>query len=193
MYVFTPNGRSLHFRATRSTTEDNIIQEIPYGSKVYVEDWDGTWARIQFNGSSGYVVKRFLQIGRPASFEEVKAAEAQAKEDRAAAAAQKAAEEKALAELRARQRKLDAAAPKVVQAYDATVLLDYEEATAALYKKTSLLSDIIQYFPDGTRLTVTAENKDWAKVYIGSFDLEGYMLKADLVSDLVEEEILEDD
>ena len=108
MYVYTPNGRSLHFRATRSTTEDNIISEIPYGSKVWVVSWDGTWARIQYNGMSGYVVKKYLQIARPAAYEEVVSASERAKaaaaEEKAAAAAEKAAAKEAAAEEKAYRR-----------------------------------------------------------------------------------------
>ena len=193
MYVFTPNGRALRFQTTRSTAADNVICEIPYGTKVYVLDWDGTWALIQYNGSDGYVVKKYLQIERPASFEEVQAAAAQAKLDKQAEAAQKELEKKQQAELRARQNKLDRSTIKTVDPYDATVQLGYDGGETNLYQKASLLSDILQVFPDGTRLTVFAQNKDWARVYNGSLDMEGYVLLEDLIPDEVEEEMLDED
>lgn len=193
MYVFTPNGRALRFRTTRSTSADNVICEIPYGTKVYVLDWDGTWALIQYNGSDGYVVKKYLQIARPDPFEEVQAAAEQAKLDKAAAAVQKELEKQERAALQARQNKLDRSTVKAVEAYDATVQLGYDGGETNLYKKASLLSDILQVYPDGTRLTVLAQNRDWAKVYNGSLDLEGFVLLEDLIPDEVEEEMLDED
>ena len=193
MYVFTPNGRSLHFRTSKSTSEDNIIQEIPYGSKVYVIEWDGTWARIQYNGSTGYVVKRFLQIGRPDSFEEVVAAAAQKKAEQQALAEQRAAEQQAQEELKAAQKKLDHSSLREIPEYDVTVHLGYVDATSNLYKKTSLLSDIIVVYPEGTRLSVRAQNADWAKVYDPSTEQEGYMLLIDLIPDIIEDEEILDD
>lgn len=193
MYVFTPNGRALRFRTTRSTSADNVICEIPYGTKVYVLDWDGTWALIQYNGSDGYVVKKYLQIARPDPFEEVQAAAKQAKLDKAAAAVQKELEKQERAALQARQNKLDRSTVKTVEAYDATVQLGYDGGETNLYKKASLLSDVLQVYPDGTRLTVLAQNKDWARVYNGSLDLEGFVLLEDLIPDEVEEEMLDED
>ena len=56
MYVNTANGKALRFRSSKSTSADNILDEIPYGTKVYVTSWDGTWARIRYNSAVGYVV-----------------------------------------------------------------------------------------------------------------------------------------
>ena len=204
MYVYTPNGRSLHFRATRSTTEDNIISEIPYGSKVWVVSWDGTWARIQYNGMSGYVVKKYLQIARPAAYEEVVSASERAKAaaaeekanaaaEKAAAAAEKAAAAEEKKQLAAVQKTLDKSAIKKVEEYDVTVIVDIVDGSTNLYKRSSLLSDVLRICPTGTRLVVTAQNKDWAKVYDGEQDLTGYVLLSDLVADEVEEELLEDE
>ena len=36
MYVNTANGKALRFRSSRSTSADNVLVEIPYGTKVYV-------------------------------------------------------------------------------------------------------------------------------------------------------------
>ena len=204
MYVYTPNGRSLHFRATRSTTEDNIISEIPYGSKVWVVSWDGTWARIQYNGMSGYVVKKYLQIARPAAYEEVVSASERAKAaaaeekanaaaEKAAAAAEKAAAAEEKKQLAAVQKTLDKSVIKKVEEYDVTVIVDIVDGSTNLYKRSSLLSDVLRICPTGTRLVVTAQNKDWAKVYDGEQDLTGYVLLSDLVADEVEEELLEDE
>ena len=181
MYVYTPNGKALYFRATRSTTEDTVITQIPYGSKVYVVYWDGTWARIQYNGEPGFVVKRYLQIGPPAPYEVVQAQNAQ-----------KNAEKEARQALNAAQKKLDHSAIKTVEEYEVTVRLDVVSGSTNLYAKSSLLSNILRECPNGTRFTVVAQNKDWAKVYDAASDQKGYVLRADLVEDETEEEIPED-
>ncbi len=181
MYVFTPNGKTLHFRATRSTTEDNIIMEIPYGSKVYVVSWDGTWARIQYGGETGYVVKRYLKLGPAADYEEVRAEKDQQQLEKEARQA-----------LQARQKTLDRSSVKTVPSYDVTVQLGFEGAEAVLYAKPNLLSDVLGVYPEGSRLVVRGVNRDWARVYDGAGDLTGYMLLEELSVDEVEEEELTD-
>lgn len=181
MYVYTPNGRSLHFRTTRSTGENNIICEIPYGTKVYVVSWDGTWARIQYSGTTGYVVKRFLHLGQPAPYEVV-----QAENEKKDAAKE---ERKALS---AAQKKLDKSTIKKVAEYDATVRVDVEGGVTNLYSKSNLLSDILKICPSGTRFTVLGQNSDWAKVYDGASDKTGYVLLADLEADEVDDELILD-
>ena len=56
----------------------------------------------------------------------------------------------------------------------------------------SLLASVLKEYTSGARLTVIAQNNDWAKVYDGADDLTGYILRADLAEDVMEEEILED-
>ena len=65
MYVNTANGKALRFRSSKNTDSGNILREIPYGTKVYVLDWDGTWARVRYDGVVGYVNKNYLTIARP--------------------------------------------------------------------------------------------------------------------------------
>ena len=96
-------------------------------------------------------------------------------------------------ELKAAQKKLDHSSLREVPEYDVTVHLGYVDATSNLYKKTSLLSDIIVVYPEGTRLSVRAQNADWAKVYDPSTEQEGYMLLIDLIPDIIEDEEILDD
>lgn len=183
MYVSTANGRALRFRSSKSTTADNILAEIPYGTKVYVLNWDGTWARIRYNSAVGYVVKKHLTIARPEPFETVQALRAQAE-------AQKAKER----EIRAANRKLDHSRLKKTDSYDVTVRTGVDGLTAFVYKKADLTSAILRSYDEGVRLSVTAKNRDWAMVYDGARDEEvGYMLLEDLEEDIMEEEILEED
>ena len=203
MYVYTPNGRALYFRATRSISDDNIIRQIPYGAQVFVASMDVTWARIEYDGDTGYVVRKYLQRSAPAPYKTIKAqqeAEEARKQEEAAAqqaekdeiAAQQAAQKAARKELQEAQKKLDRKAIKSVLEYDVTVLSEVEGVLMNMYKNSSLLSSIIRVYEGGERLTVIAQNDDWAKVYDAEEDLVGYMLRMDLIEDLVEEEILDD-
>ena len=185
MYVNTANGKALRFRSSKSTTKDNVLTEIPYGTKVYVLSWDGTWARIRYNSAVGYVVKKHLSIARPEDYSTVssrKAAEKAAKE----------AYNQRQKELKAANAKLDQSKLKKVAANDVTVLTGVEDLKVPVYQKASLLAAIIAEYDEGTPLTVRAANQDWAQVYNGADDSTGYILLEDLVEDIVEEELLED-
>lgn len=182
MYVNTANGKALRFRSSRSTSADNVLVEIPYGTKVYVISWDGTWARIRYNSAVGYVVKKHLSIARPEPYQEKE----QKKEQEQAVKEQEK-------ELKAANSKLDRSKLKSVELYDVTVRTGVQELNAPVYEKASLLSKVLKEYPEGTRLVVTAKNKDWAAIYDGSTELTGYMLLEELEEDLVEDEILDDE
>ncbi|MBR2824227.1 MAG: SH3 domain-containing protein [Clostridia bacterium] len=185
MYVNTANGKTLTFRSSPSTTKDNYLANIPYGTKVYVLSWDGSWARIRYNSAVGYVVKKHLSIARPEPYETVVQRREEAK-----AAAQ--AERERLQALRSANSKLDQSKLKKVDPYDATVITGVRDLKAPLYKKASLLADILVEYSEGFPVTVRSANRDWALVYNGADETTGYMLLEDLVADVVEEEILED-
>ncbi len=204
MYVNTANGRALRFRTTKSTYgNDNVICEIPYGTKVYVQSWDGTWARVTYNGRDGYVVQKHLTIARPKPFAEVQA-ERQAEEAARLAALQaeaearelqeqqEAAERLRLAELNKENAKLDKSRIKDVPEYDVTVVIGVVDMTTNLYEESKLTANVLMQYPDGVRLVVQAENRDWAWVYDGINDVHGYVLKADLVQDEEEDVLLDD-
>ncbi len=184
MYVNTANGKTLTFRSSPSTTKDNSLANIPYGTKVYVLSWDGTWARIRYNSAVGYVVKKHLSIARPEPYEVVAKRRQEAKE----AAAAERERQKALRDANA---KLDHSKLKSVEPYDATVITGVDDLKAPLYKKASLLADILVEYHEGFPVTVRSANKDWALVYNGADDTTGYMLLEDLVADVVEEEMLD--
>ena len=186
MYVNTSNGKALRFRSSKSTSADNVLVEIPYGTKVYVLSWDSTWARIRYNSAVGYVVKKHLSIARPEDYATVSAQRAEAK-----AAAQ--AEKELQQEIRQSDAKLDHSKVKSVEAYDVTVVTGVEDLKAKVYKKASLASAVIAEYEEGVPLTLRAKNSDWAQIYNGADDSVGYMLLEDLVEDLVEDELLEDD
>ena len=182
MYVNTPNGKALRFRSSKSTAPDNILKELPYGTKVYVLSWDGTWARIRADEGVGYVVKKYLSIAKPEPYDVVQA-------QRAAENAAKELER----ELKAANNKLDHSRLKKVEPYDVTVRTGVEKLRANVYKKADLTSDVLTAYDEGVRLEVTSANRDWALVYHGGTELTGYMLLEELEPDVVEDELLEDD
>ena len=181
MYVNTANGKALRFRSSKSTSADNVLTEIPYGTKVYVLSWDGTWARIRYNSAVGYVVKKHLSIGRPEAYAEVTAQREAEK-----------AEKQKLQELRQANAKLDQSRVKKVTAYDVTVVTGVRELKAKMYQKANLTATVTAEYEEGFPLVIQAQNKSWAQVYDGAADTTGYMLLEDLVIDIVEDELLED-
>ena len=182
MYVNTANGKALRFRSSKSTSANNVLTEIPYGTKVYVLSWDGSWARIRYNSAVGYVVQKHLTIARPEPYETVAAQRAQA-----------ASVRQAERELKAANARLDRSKLRAVLDYDVTVRVGVREMTVTAYQKADLTSASVAHYEDGARLTIQAQNRSWAKIYDGAADLTGYMLLEDLEPDLVEEELLEDE
>lgn len=67
MYVYTSNGKNLLVRSSMSTTEDNVIGNLPYGSKVFTYGSPKAgWTYIEIGNLSGYVMSRFLVKDKPA-------------------------------------------------------------------------------------------------------------------------------
>lgn len=182
MYVNTANGRALRFRSSKSTSADNVLAEIPYGTKVYVVNWDGTWARVRYNSAVGYVVKKHLSIARPEPYETVQA-------QRAAQEAIKQQEK----ELKAENSRLDHSRVKAVDRYDVTVRTGVAEMRANLYAEANLTGKILTSFEEGARLEVTQQNRDWAWIWDPVDGYTGYMLLEELEPDIMEEELLEDE
>ena len=192
MYVKTDNGKALRFRAKPSTSAE-VLTELPYGTKVYVNSWDGTWARVTYNSAKGYVVQKYLVIARPEPYEVVVAQRAEAAAEKEKEKEEKAAELERMKELAAANNKLDHSKVKTISAYDVTVRVGVVDLTVNLYNKPDLTSKVLETYEDGERLVVYATNKDWAQVYNGRTDNLGYMLLTDLEADIVEDELLDDD
>ena len=67
-YVDTANKKSLNMRSD-CTLGDNIIANIPYRAEVTVFEFlaGDAWARVEYNGRTGFVMSRYLSGTRPAS------------------------------------------------------------------------------------------------------------------------------
>ena len=65
MYVYTANGKTLNMRAEPNTSA-TIVANIPYGAAVNVyEPYNSAWYSIGYNGTTGYVMSRFLVSNPP--------------------------------------------------------------------------------------------------------------------------------
>ena len=72
MYVYTKNGKPLLVRSSMSTTEDNVIDTLPYGAKVFTYGSpEPGWTYIEYDGKMGprYVMSRYLVKNKPAPYE----------------------------------------------------------------------------------------------------------------------------
>ena len=67
-FVDTANKKSLNMRSD-CTMGDNIIANIPYRAEVTVFEFlaGDAWARVEYNGRTGFVMSRYLSGTRPAS------------------------------------------------------------------------------------------------------------------------------
>jgi len=53
-------GGALNLRASASKTSDRLAQ-IPDGSVLHVEEEDGEWAKVTYNGKTGWVMTQYLE------------------------------------------------------------------------------------------------------------------------------------
>ena len=67
-YVDTANHKTLNMRSA-CYRGDNIIASIPYRAEVTVYQFleGDTWALVEYNGQTGYVMTRYLSGTRPSS------------------------------------------------------------------------------------------------------------------------------
>lgn len=188
MYVYTKNGKALRFRTSRSTTEDNVICQIPVGTKVFVLGTNGSWAKIKYNGITGWVMKGYLSPSRVDPNERSIVTKAPAaKTEKPSKQTAKPADSPTATPAPA--SKINTKVSKVVdvEEYDVTVYPLPGEETAAIHKTPSVSAKVLVSCGEGYRLVVRGEGEGWARVYDGATDLTGYMLLDELVPDEEEE------
>ncbi len=68
-YKYVANVKySIYFRSAPAENDSNIICEIPLGTQVgYIETVDGTFSKISYNGTIGYVKTQYLSSSNPKS------------------------------------------------------------------------------------------------------------------------------
>lgn len=58
--VFHPNGTYVNLRSTPSMTQNNIITRVPSGVMVTVLSPGSEWTKVQYGGTTGYMMSYFL-------------------------------------------------------------------------------------------------------------------------------------
>lgn len=188
LYVYTANGKTLSLRETSSTSA-KILRYIPWGAKVNVIGINGNWAHITYNGTEGYVVRKYLVSSRPSKDEKPsskntsstptekpsdKTSDKTSKDKDTTALTVKAAKPEDLTEL-------DIAA-------DASVEPTPPAIDALVYQKPDQKSKVLDRHESGYQVFIRAMNEEWARIYDPETQKEGYMLLEELVMDYVEEE-----
>lgn len=66
-YVVTADGKPVNLRSACELDDSNIIGSIPYGTELMVYDFNygGAWALVEFQGTMGYVMTRYLDVNNP--------------------------------------------------------------------------------------------------------------------------------
>jgi len=71
MYVYTENGKGLNVRSSMSTSENNIVDSLPYGAEVFAYGSPKAgWTYIEYGNKLGprYVMSRYLVKNKPAPY-----------------------------------------------------------------------------------------------------------------------------
>lgn len=63
-YVYTENRKPLNMRCDHSTSSE-IVAYIPFGAQVYCQTYNGTWMYVNYNGTTGYCMSRYLVTWKP--------------------------------------------------------------------------------------------------------------------------------
>ncbi len=66
-YMYVANVKySIYFRSAPAENDSNIICEIPLGTQVgFIENTDGVFAKIRYDGQVGYVKREYLSSSKP--------------------------------------------------------------------------------------------------------------------------------
>ena len=165
-YVYTKNGKGLNVRSTMSTTEDNIIGSLAYGTKVIIYGVRDGWAMIDYKNTAGYIMFRFLVKTKPAPYTASETTE-QTSNDASTKDASTVAQLNALI-----------ASAKFVEPY--TVTVRPVRASGWVYMRwfPSKAAKEMATFSANYQLTVIAELKDWYQVSDPATGKVGFIYKS---------------
>lgn len=65
MYVNVGVGQTVRLRS-QPNSGDNVLINVPHGSAVEAERYNGTWHRVKYSGYTGYMMSSFLSTTNPA-------------------------------------------------------------------------------------------------------------------------------
>ena len=165
-YVYTKNGKGLNVRSSMSTTEDNTIGSLAYGTKVIIYGVKDGWAMIDYKNTTGYIMFRFLVKTKPAPYTASDTTE-QTSNDASTKDASTVAQLNALI-----------ASAKFVEPY--TVTVRPVRASGWVYMRwfPSKAAKEMATFSANYQLTVIAELKDWYQVSDPATGKVGFIYKS---------------
>ena len=187
MYVYTANGKTLYMRKSPKSGAE-VLRNIPWGAKVTVISNNGSWACVNYNGTQGYVVRKYLVSKRPSR--DGKASSSGTASGKTSSGKADTKNEKTTLTVKAVKpedlTELDIAAEASVEP-----TLPAEEAL--MYQKPDQKAKVIARYESGYEVFIRAMSEDWARVYDPETEKEGYMLLEELVMDYVDEEDIEEE
>lgn len=196
LYVYTANGKTLSLRKTSSTSAD-ILRYIPWGAKVTVIGVNGSWAHVIYNGTEGYVVRKYLVSSRPSKDEKSSSSKdssstgTEESSGKASGKSSTTSKDKDTTVLSVKAAKPEDLTELDIAA-DASVEPTLPAIDALVYQKPDQKSKVIARHESGYQVFIRAMNEDWARIYDPETKQEGYMLLEELVMDYVEEEDIEE-
>lgn len=186
MYVYTANGKTLNLRE-KGKSNAKILRVIPWGAQVKVLKSSGSWTKITYDGTTGYVVSKYLVSKRPTR-----------------RPSSKKSGKKAAPTPTPLPTRLPASLSEITdEDLDQTELIDLEDPEdvtvepltddpdVPMFSEMSLKSKMLYQYSRGDHLRLVSRNENWGLVIDATNNLEGYMLLDWLVSDLIDEEVLE--
>ena len=167
MFVYTENGKGLTVRSTMNTTDDNFVDSLPYGFKVFTYgNPKPGWTYIEYGNKGGmrYVMSRFLVKNKPAPFVPGSTPAAGSFDTRAASSVE--------------QINTLLTSAKSVTPYSVTVRPVRSSGWVYLRWLPSRYSQQIATFGANKELTVIAELKDWYQVEDPDTGRVGFVYKS---------------
>lgn len=162
-WVKTGNGKSVNVRRTPATANDNVMKQLPYGTKVEIVGYEkGTqWALCDIgNGIQGYIMSRYLVRTNPGKYNPKKPDPAP-KKDEAQADSYNAF--------------------KYVEPYAVTVRPSNPTGFVNMRWAPDKTVKVIEKYYQGAELTVIAVGKKWCQVRDEVTGYTGFMMSAFLV------------
>ena len=167
MYVYTKNGKVLLVRSSPSTTENNVINSLPYGSKVFTYGSpEPGWTYIEWGNNHGYVMSRFLVNKKPEA------------RDTSSSSTTKSSGFNTEAATTVSEINTLLASAKQVAPYNATVRPARASGWVYMYWLPTKNATQIATYSANQELTVIAELKDWYQVEDPSTGMIGFVYQS---------------
>ncbi len=186
MYVYTANGKTLHLRE-KGKTGAKILREIPWGAQVKVLKSSGSWSKVTYSGTTGYVVSKYLVSKRPTRRPSSKKSSSKADPTPTPLPVRLPDSLSGITDETLDQTEpVDLEIPEEVTIEPLT-----DDPDVPLFSEMTLESKMLHQYSRGDHLRLVSKNENWGLVIDATNNLEGYMLLDWLVPDLIDEEILE--